>query len=73
MTYKAMIKRMPQTIKRLFMVWGICVFAQTALQAQEDSLKASRYLMRATLYGVGYSNVYDTYLSPRNIRGWTSG
>ena len=69
MTYKAMIKRMPQTIKRLFMVWGICVFAQTALQAQEDSLKASRYLMRATLYGVGYSNVYDTYLSPQEYKG----
>ena len=69
MTHKAMIKRMPQTIKRLFMVWGICVFAQTALQAQEDSLKASRYLMRATLYGVGYSNVYDTYLSPQEYKG----
>lgn len=69
MTYKAMIKRMSQTIKRLFMVWGICVFAQTALQAQEDSLKASRYLMRATLYGVGYSNVYDTYLSPQEYKG----
>ncbi|GAK35079.1 hypothetical protein JCM15093_155 [Bacteroides graminisolvens DSM 19988 = JCM 15093] len=51
------------------MVWGICVFAQTALQAQEDSLKASRYLMRATLYGVGYSNVYDTYLSPQEYKG----
>ena len=69
MTHKAMIKRMSQTIKRLFMVWGICVFAQTALQAQEDSLKASRYLMRATLYGVGYSNVYDTYLSPQEYKG----
>lgn len=33
------------------------------LQAQEDSLQANRYVMRSTLYGVGFTNVLDTYLS----------
>ncbi len=36
---------------------------------QTDSLQTNRYITRATLYGVGYTNVYDTYLSPQEYKG----
>ena len=39
------------------------------MQAQEDSLQANRYVMRATLYGVGFTNILDTYLSPAEYTG----
>ena len=29
----------------------------------------TRYVTRATLYGVGAANMYDTYLSPQEYRG----
>ena len=38
-------------------------------KAQEDSLQANRYVMRATLYGAGYTNILDTYLSPVEYTG----
>lgn len=34
-----------------------------------DSLQASRLLMRCVQYGVGYSNLYDTYLSTQEYKG----
>lgn len=34
-----------------------------------DSLQATRYVTRATMYGVGYTNVFDTYLSPQEYKG----
>lgn len=36
---------------------------------EPDSLQANRYVTRATMYGVGYTNVFDTYLSPQEYRG----
>lgn len=39
------------------------------INAQNDSLQANRYLMRAIMYGVGYTNLYDTYLSPQEYKG----
>lgn len=39
------------------------------VQAQTDSLQANRYITRTTMYGVGYTNVFDTYLSPQEYRG----
>lgn len=36
---------------------------------EPDSLQASRYVSRATMYGVGYTNIFDTYLSPQEYRG----
>lgn len=39
------------------------------LRAQTDSLQTNRYLTRATLYGVGYTNIFDTYLSPQEYKG----
>ena len=38
-------------------------------QAQVDSLRANRYVMRATIYGVGFTNILDTYLSPMEYTG----
>ena len=38
-------------------------------QAQEDSLQVNRYVTRATLYGIGHTNLLDTYLSPMEYTG----
>lgn len=45
------------------------LFCAFHLQAQEDSLQANRYIMRSTLYGVGTTNILDTYLSPMEYTG----
>lgn len=50
----------------LFLLWVLC---PVALSAQEDSLKATRYVMRSTMVGAGKSNVFDTYLSPLEYEG----
>ncbi len=49
----------------------ICIFSFLSVKAyaQEDSLQANRYVMRSTMYGVGFANVYDTYLSPQEYVG----
>lgn len=39
------------------------------LQAQEDTLNPQRYVMRATMYGVGRTKILDTYLSPLEYKG----
>lgn len=39
------------------------------LWAQESELKPNRYVMRATLYGGGFTNILDTYLSPVEYTG----
>lgn len=44
----------------------LCSFPASA---QEDSLKANRYVMRSTLFGVGHTNILDTYLSPMEYTG----
>ena len=38
----------------------LCLYL--SVQAQEDTIKANRYVMRSTLYGVGHINILDTYL-----------
>ena len=38
-------------------------------EAGADSLRAARPIQRATMYGAGFANVYDTYLSPQEYRG----
>ena len=49
---------------------GCILFALcTRLQAQIDSLQAHRYVTRATMYGIGFTNVFDTYLSPQEYKG----
>lgn len=38
-------------------------------KGDKDSLQATRYVTRATMYGVGAMNVYDSYLSPQEYKG----
>lgn len=45
----------------------LCLYL--SVQAQEDTIKANRYVMRSTLYGVGHTNILDTYLSPMEYTG----
>ncbi|BEH00076.1 hypothetical protein BSYN_23400 [Bacteroides sedimenti] len=39
------------------------------LSAQKDFPEANRYITRATSYGVGYTKILDTYLSPQEYMG----
>lgn len=43
--------------------------AKAQLPAEAEGLEKSRLVTRATLYGVGFANVYDTYLSPQEYKG----
>ncbi len=58
---------MQRPIRQLFFLLAFLAMA-TAMRAQEagDTL---RPITRATLYGVGFANMYDTYLSPQEYRG----
>lgn len=54
----------------------LCLLSALGLQAQEhtagDSLQPRlqpRPITRATLYGAGFTNVFDTYLSPQEYKG----
>ncbi len=48
----------------------ICWILATAVHAHiPDSIQYQRYVTRATTYGVGFTNVYDTYLSPVEYKG----
>ena len=38
-------------------------------RAQADSLRATRFITRTTSYGLGFTNVFDTYLSPQEYKG----
>lgn len=46
-----------------------CSLASLNGYGQTDSLNANRYITKATLYGAGFTNVYDTYLSPQEYKG----
>ena len=49
---------------------GCCLLALChGIYAQADLQLANRYVMRATTYGMGYTNIYDTYLSPQEYKG----
>ncbi len=45
----------------------LCTFS---IQAQEDTLQTARKISRATLYGIGHTNLLDTYLSPMEYTGF---
>ena len=49
----------------LFLFLSSCML----LQAQEDSQKRTRSVVRTTMIGAGYANVFDTYLSPLEYKG----
>nr|WP_221657458.1 DUF3316 domain-containing protein [Bacteroides salyersiae] len=49
---------------------GCCLLALCdGIYAQADAQQANRYVTRATMYGIGYTNVFDTYLSPQEYKG----
>lgn len=54
--------------KRLFpLLISLCI--ALTVHAQEDSLRATRYVVRSTLFGAGFNNVLETYLSPLEYTG----
>lgn len=59
---------MKKTCLFFFIAIFCCLWASHA-SAQEDSLPATRYVMRSTMVGVGKANVFDTYLSPLEYEG----
>lgn len=60
---------MKNVICSICLIIGLLLLPCSKAQAQTDSLQANRYVTRATTYGVGYTNVFDTYLSPQEYRG----
>lgn len=56
-------------MKRILPLLVLLCLSILNARAQEDSLQTNRYLMRATLYGVGHTNILDTYLSPMEYTG----
>ena len=55
---------MKRILTRLF-----SVTACLCLHAQADSVKASHYVMRSAMFGVGHNNLFETYLSPLEYTG----
>ena len=53
---------------KLFLVF-IYLSSCLIVTAQEDSLNADRHIIRSTMIGAGYANVFDTYLSPLEYKG----
>ena len=56
-------------MKKIFWITILLCFFSLKLQAQADSLHTQRYVIRATLYGIGHTNILDTYLSPMEYTG----
>ncbi len=48
---------------------AILIGLSGTISAQNDSLHANRYITRATTFGLGYTNILDTYLSPQEYTG----
>lgn len=55
--------------KTMLLITAAILLAFLPAQAQEDSLQTNRYVMRSTLYGIGFTNLLDTYLSPMEYTG----
>ncbi|MEG0463069.1 DUF3316 domain-containing protein [Bacteroides sp.] len=62
---------MKKNIRFIIYLSGILLLycSNTIAQPFSDSLSANRYITRATLFGMGYTNVFDTYLSPQEYKG----
>ncbi|MDY5237799.1 DUF3316 domain-containing protein [Bacteroides helcogenes] len=43
--------------------------SRTLKELRTDSAAGNRFITRATLYGAGFTNVFDTYLSPQEYKG----
>src|SRR5574344_2886534 len=54
------------------LIIALLVAIELPIQAQQmsiDSLEYNRFVTRTNMYGVGYTNVFDTYLSPQEYTG----
>lgn len=62
---------MKKNIRFIIYLSGVLLLycSNTIAQPFSDSLSANRYTTRATLFGMGYTNVFDTYLSPQEYKG----
>ncbi|MFV0546964.1 MAG: DUF3316 domain-containing protein [Bacteroides sp.] len=55
---------------RSTIIAGLLIFLGTHLNAQVvDTIQAPKCITRAIMYGAGYTNVFDTYLSPQEYQG----
>lgn len=66
-----MVKRFTPMKKQIFSFLLIicCLLPDVKGQEQTDTLQTDRYITRATMYGVGFTSVFDTYLSPQEYKG----
>lgn len=46
-----------------------CNAIRAQLPVKAEGLEQSRFVTRATMYGIGVTNVFDTYLSPQEYTG----
>lgn len=46
-----------------------CREASCCTAGMGDTLRSNQFVMRSTLYGIGYTNILDTYLSPAEYTG----
>lgn len=51
----------------VLLLWSGITRAQLPVEA--EGMEPSRLVTRATMYGVGFTNVFDTYLSPQEYSG----
>lgn len=47
----------------------LLILSTAPIYAQTDNIETKSPVMRATLYGVGFTNILDTYLSPVEYKG----
>ena len=64
---------MKKIITTQSVICTVLLLCSSAMQAQlpatAEGLEQSRLVTRATMYGVGLTNVFDTYLSPQEYTG----
>lgn len=53
----------------VFTLMSLFLICQTMQSQEKDSLQFNQFVMRSTLYGVGYTQILDTYLSPSEYSG----
>ena len=56
-------------MRKILLLLSLFSLLSLNMQAQEDSIPRNRYVMRSTLYGAGFTNLLETYLSPVEYKG----
>lgn len=57
------------TVRKALSLVVVCASCLSLFSQTADSLQQRRYVVRATSYGIGRTNVFDTYLSPQEYTG----